>query len=196
MAATLGIPRRWGVADSAEIYAVRAWGGGYFTINDAGNVSVTPDGPDLAPIDMKELVDELVARGIQLPILHPLHRHPARRIERAVRRVQRRDPRVRLQRPVPRRVPDQGQPEPHRRRGDHRVRPAVPLRPRGRQQARAARRSWRSRQDDEALIICNGYKDEEYIETALLASKMGKTVILVVEKPTELDAHPPTSPSA
>ena len=42
-------------------------------------------------------------------------------------------------------------------------------------------------QDDEALIICNGYKDEEYIETALLASKMGKTVILVVEKPTELD---------
>ena len=42
-------------------------------------------------------------------------------------------------------------------------------------------------QDDESLIICNGYKDEEYIETALLASKMGKTVILVVEKPTELD---------
>src|SRR5439155_8154462 len=42
-------------------------------------------------------------------------------------------------------------------------------------------------QDDEALIICNGYKDEEYIETALLASKMGKTVILVVEKPSELD---------
>ena len=46
-------------------------------------------------------------------------------------------------------------------------------------------------QDDESLIICNGYKDEEYIETALLASKMGKTVILVVEKPTELDQHPP-----
>ena len=44
---TLGIPRRWAVADSAEMYAVRAWGGGYFAINDAGNVSVTPDGPDL-----------------------------------------------------------------------------------------------------------------------------------------------------
>ena len=36
--------------------------------------------------------------------------------------------------------------------------------------------------DDEALIICNGYKDEEYIETALLASKLGRTVIIVVEK--------------
>ena len=41
-------------------------------------------------------------------------------------------------------------------------------------------------EDEEALIICNGYKDEEYIETALLASKLGRTVILVVEKPSEL----------
>src|SRR5204863_5978744 len=41
--------------------------------------------------------------------------------------------------------------------------------------------------DEDALIICNGYKDEEYIETALLASKLGRQVILVVEKPTELD---------
>ena len=42
--------------------------------------------------------------------------------------------------------------------------------------------------DEEALIICNGYKDEEYIETALLASKLGRTVILVVEKLSELRA--------
>ncbi|HEX2222676.1 MAG TPA: biosynthetic arginine decarboxylase, partial [Thermoanaerobaculia bacterium] len=41
-------------------------------------------------------------------------------------------------------------------------------------------------EDEEALIICNGYKDEEYIETALLASKLGRKVILVVEKPSEL----------
>src|SRR5678810_968701 len=41
-------------------------------------------------------------------------------------------------------------------------------------------------QDDEALIVCNGYKDEEYIETALLASKMGRTVLIVVEKFSEL----------
>src|SRR5262249_50272531 len=45
-------------------------------------------------------------------------------------------------------------------------------------------------EDDEALIVCNGYKDEEYIETALLASKMGRTVILVVEKATELPLIP------
>ena len=40
--------------------------------------------------------------------------------------------------------------------------------------------------DEEALIICNGYKDEEYVETALLGSKIGRTIILVVEKPSEL----------
>ena len=41
-------------------------------------------------------------------------------------------------------------------------------------------------EDEEALIICNGYKDEEYVETALLGSTMGRTIILVVEKPSEL----------
>ncbi len=55
-------------------------------------------------------------------------------------------------------------------------------------------------EDPEALIICNGYKDEEYVETALYASKLGRKVVMVVEKPTELhadrrggaqDRHPP-----
>lgn len=41
--------------------------------------------------------------------------------------------------------------------------------------------------DPEALIICNGYKDDEYIETALLASKLGRTVVLVIEKPNEVE---------
>ena len=40
--------------------------------------------------------------------------------------------------------------------------------------------------DEEALIVCNGYKDEEYIETALMASKLGRTVLIVVEKYSEL----------
>ena len=40
-------------------------------------------------------------------------------------------------------------------------------------------------EDPDALIVCNGYKDEEYVEMALLASRLGRTVILVVEKPSE-----------
>jgi arginine decarboxylase len=42
-------------------------------------------------------------------------------------------------------------------------------------------------QDEQALVVCNGYKDDEYIRTALLASKLGPTVVIVVEKPTEID---------
>ena len=78
MAAPAGIPRRWTVADSAEIYAVRAWGGGYFGINEAGNVAVTPGGPHSSAIDMKELVDEVQAARHRPAAAHPLHRHPAR----------------------------------------------------------------------------------------------------------------------
>src|SRR5579871_343604 len=69
MAAPAGLPRRWSVADSAEMYNVRAWGGGYFTINEAGNCAVTPAGPQSPAIDMKELVDEVRRRGINLPLL-------------------------------------------------------------------------------------------------------------------------------
>ena len=41
--------------------------------------------------------------------------------------------------------------------------------------------------NENALIICNGYKDENYVELALLASKMGRRIILVVEKLNELN---------
>ena len=62
------LPRRWTVADSTETYSVRAWGGAYFHINEAGNVAVTPNATGAA-VDMKELVDEVRRRGIGLPLL-------------------------------------------------------------------------------------------------------------------------------
>src|SRR5258708_39074052 len=69
MAAPAGIPRRWTVADSVETYAIRAWGSEYFSVNDSGNVGVTPGGLSSPPVDMKELVDEVRKRGINLPLL-------------------------------------------------------------------------------------------------------------------------------
>src|SRR5882672_566005 len=76
--------RRWTAADANDTYNIPRWGCGYFGVNDQGNLIVTPrpNGDTATPppanvltlgapgaIDMKELVDELVARGIQLPIL-------------------------------------------------------------------------------------------------------------------------------
>src|SRR4030067_680059 len=61
--------RAWTVKDSTELYNVDGWGRHFFSINDAGNVQVTPAGPGSPPIDLKELVDALRSRGLNLPIL-------------------------------------------------------------------------------------------------------------------------------
>jgi len=185
MAATLGIPRRWGVADSAEMYAVRAWGGGYFSINDAGNVCVTPDGPASQPIDMKELVDEVRRRGINLPLLIRFNDILKNRI-------------VELNEAFRRAMTEYGY------KGEYRgVYPIKVNQDRyvvekitqtGKQYHYGLEAGSKPEllavmamlDDEDALIICNGYKDEEYVETALLASKLGRTVILVVEKASEL----------
>ena len=61
--------RAWTIKDALELYNVNGWGKDFFTINPAGNVEVTPSGPGLARIDLKELVDDLLDRGLSLPIL-------------------------------------------------------------------------------------------------------------------------------
>src|SRR3954471_22600064 len=185
MAATLGIPRRWGVADSAEIYAVRAWGGGYFTINDAGNMSATPDGPASQPIDMKELVDEVRRRGINLPLLIRFNDILKNRI-------------VELNEAFRRAMTEYGYKGAYKGVYPIKVnqdRYAVEeITQTGKQYHYGLEAGSKPEllavmamlDDEDALIICNGYKDEEYIETALMASKLGRTVLIVVEKFSEL----------
>src|SRR5436305_10995064 len=185
MAATLGIPRRWAVADSAEIYAVRAWGGGYFAINDAGNVSVTPDGPASAPIDMKELVDEVRRRGINLPLLirfNDILKNRIVELNEAFRRAMTEygykgsykgvyPIKVNQDRYVVEKITQTGKQYHYGLEAGSKPELLAVM---------------AMLDDEEALIICNGYKDEEYVETALLASKLGRKVVLVVEKPSEL----------
>src|SRR6185369_11035292 len=63
------LTEKWKVQDAAELYGVRQWGKGYFGINKTGHVTVHPTKKTEPAIDLKELVDQLQARGIQLPIL-------------------------------------------------------------------------------------------------------------------------------
>lgn len=186
MAAPAGIPRRWTVPDSIETYGIRNWGGQYFAINDAGNVSVTPSGAtSTASIDMKELVDEVKRRGIGLPLLIRFSDILKNRI-------------VELNEAFRRAISEYGYKGtykgvyPIKVNQDRYVVETITAT--GRQYHYGLEAGSKPEllavmamlDDDEALIVCNGYKDEEYIETALLASKMGRTVILVVEKATEL----------
>src|SRR5437879_2615798 len=65
----VGLPRRWTVTDSQEIYGIKSWANNYFGINDEGHVIVHPAGPGTESIDLKDLVDEVRQRGIGLPLL-------------------------------------------------------------------------------------------------------------------------------
>ncbi|MCI0423714.1 MAG: arginine decarboxylase, partial [Acidobacteria bacterium] len=60
---------KWKVQDAIETYGIRHWGKGYFSINERGHVAVHPLKTDKPAVDLKELVDQLQTRGIQLPIL-------------------------------------------------------------------------------------------------------------------------------
>ena len=175
----------WTRADSAETYGIRNWGIGYFGINEKGNVIVHPDGPTANSMDLKELVDEVRRRGIGLPLLirfNDILRNRVVHLNEAFRKA----------------IAD------HTYRGlykgvypikvnQHRyvVETIVET---GKQYAYGLEAGSKPEllavmallDNEEALIICNGYKDEEYIETALYASKLGRTVVMVVEKPSEL----------
>jgi arginine decarboxylase len=59
----------WTTRDSAELYNIRGWSNGYFDVNDEGNVQVNPIGPNGSPIDLKRVVDDLIRRGLSMPLL-------------------------------------------------------------------------------------------------------------------------------
>ena len=60
---------KWSIEDSIDLYNVRKWGAGFFSVNERGHISVSPRGAEGPAFDLKELVDELCERGIELPML-------------------------------------------------------------------------------------------------------------------------------
>jgi arginine decarboxylase len=185
MSSAAGIPRKWTIGDSGEVYGVKSWGNNYFSINDAGNVQSHPAGSDGACIDLKELVDEVARRGIGLPLLIRFSDILKSRI-------------VELNETFKRAIAEYGYKGNYKgvypiKVNQHRyvVEEIVQF---GRPYNYGLEAGSKPEllavmamlDDEEALIVCNGYKDEEYIETALMASKLGRTVLIVVEKFSEL----------
>ncbi len=179
------IPRRWTVQDAADLYGIRNWGSTYFGVSEKGHVVVHPDGPNGAHIDLKELVDELQRRGIALPLLLRFNEILRSRI-------------VELNESFKKAIAEYGyqasykgvypiKVNQHRYVVEEIVKTARPYHYGLEAGSKPELLAVMAMLDDpEALIVCNGYKDEEYVETALLASKLGRTVLLVVEKPSEL----------
>ena len=178
---------RWTTADSDELYNIPAWGLGYFKTNDKGNLSMVPPGhPDTKGIDLKALVDDLQRRGIEMPILIRFTDLIRARVETMVNAfstaITEYEFKGRYRGVYPIKVNQQRHlvedlvrfSAPHHLGLEAGSKPELMI-------------VLAMLEDPEAMIICNGYKDREYIEMALLARKLGRNCIIVVEKPDEID---------
>ncbi|OFY64158.1 MAG: arginine decarboxylase, partial [Bacteroidetes bacterium RBG_13_43_22] len=176
--------RKWRIEDSAELYNVNGWGVDYFSINEKGNVTVTPR-KDAASVDLKELLDELILTDVSTPMLIRFPDILDDRIISISKCFKSASEeygynaqnfiiypiKVNQMRPVVEEIVSHGK------------KFNIGLEAGSKPELHAV---IAINTDPESLIICNGYKDEDYIELALLAQKMGKRIFLVVEKPNEL----------
>ena len=176
--------RRWRIDDSAELYNINGWGLKYFTINDKGHVTVTPR-EGSAGVDLKELMDELQVRDVTSPVLVRFPDILDNRIEKISRCFKQASDeygytaqnfiiypiKVNQMRPVVEEIVSHGK------------KFNIGLEAGSKPELHAV---LAINIDENSLIICNGYKDENYIELALLAQKMGRRIFLVVEKLNEL----------
>lgn len=176
--------RKWRIEDSIELYNIKGWGQNYFNINEKGNLVVIPS-KNGVQIDLKELIDELTLKDVSLPVLIRFPDILDDRIETLTQCFEEASKeynfkgkyynvypiKVNQVRPVVEEIIRYGKkynigleagskPELH-------VVLAVSTFP-------------------DSLIICNGYKDENFIELALLAQKMGRKIFVVAEKLNEL----------
>jgi arginine decarboxylase len=178
---------KWKIQDAAETYGIRHWGKGYFAINKAGHVTVQPNKRSEESIDLKELVDQLQERGIQLPILlrfTDILRHRVGEIHQAFQQAIKESDylgeyrcvypiKVNQQRHVVEEILDFGRPFHFGLEAGSKPELLAVL---------------ALTNGLDTPIICNGFKDDEFIRMAMLARKIGKDIIPVVEKFTELEA--------
>ena len=176
--------RKWTIEDSAELYNVKGWGLNYFSINEKGHMTVKPkeDGP---AIDLKELMEELQVRDVSAPVLLRFPDILDNRIEKISNcfRVAAEEYgytaknfiiypiKVNQMRPVVEEIVGHG------------AKYNIGLEAGSKPELHAV---LSIDIDNDAMIICNGYKDESYIELALLAQKMGRNIFIVIEKLNEL----------
>src|ERR1700730_2699913 len=175
----------WTTADATELYEISRWGKGYFSIGENGQVKIHPTKDASRSIDLKQLVDDLQLRGIHLPTLirfRDVLQHRLQDIYEAFQGAIAQHEysgryicvypiKVNQQRQVVEEVLDFGR--------QYQFGLEAGSKPELLAVVALA--------SNETPIICNGFKDAEFIEMAMLAQKIGRRIIPVVEKYTELD---------
>ncbi len=186
MLATREIHERWTVKDAAELYGILNWGGGYFNVNARGEVTVNPSGRKDGPTtSLHEIVKGLRERGMEMPVLLRFEGILASRL-------------AKLNQSFKQAIADYGY------RNEYRG--VFPIKVNQQQQVIEEITSFGRRfhhgleagskaellaamaylDDPEALLICNGYKDSEFIDLGLYGRMLGLKVVFVIETMTEV----------
>lgn len=186
----MGVPQieeieHWTVDKSRSLYGIENWGAGYFDINEQGHITVSPDGPGGHKIDLYSLVNSVQERDIELPVLFRFNgiiRHRIRAMYSAFHRAI----------------------EEHNYGGKYY--PAYPIKVnQHRHIVDVINETGREcnmglevgskpeliavlgmQMNPDSLLLCNGYKDESYVELALISKKVGRQPVIVIEKLSEL----------
>lgn len=176
--------RKWRIDDSSELYNINGWGRKYFSINEKGHVVVTPR-EGYASVDLREVMDELQIKDVTSPVLLRFPDILDNRIEKISNCFKTASEQYNYQaknyciypikvnqmRPVVEEIVSHGN------------KFNIGLEAGSKPELHAV---LATNIQENSLIICNGYKDANYIELALLAQKMGRRIYLVVEKLNEL----------
>jgi arginine decarboxylase len=175
---------RWSAADAADLYEVARWGNGYFSVGGNGHLLVHPSKDPTRSIDLEQLIDRLQVRGVDLPIIlrfGEILQHRLREINDAFAAAMKESEyrgeyccvypiKVNQQRQVVEEVLRFGRPYRFGLEAGSKPELLAVI----------------ALTDNETPIICNGFKDAEFIETVMLAQKMGRRIIPVVERFSEL----------
>jgi len=173
---------RWTVEDSRALYNVRGWGDDLFDIGDNGHVHITTE---LGTIDLHELVGDCQRRGLQLPLLlrfdHVLKARLDRLAAAMTNAIEAHDYQGQYRGVFPVKV----------NQNRHVIEDIVRYGARWRFGLEAGSKpelllALSRLKDKDALLVVNGYKDRELLETALFSRRLGYRTVVVVEQPWEL----------
>ena len=176
--------RKWRIEDSAELYNIHGWGLDYFSINEKGHITVTPRKNE-AGVDLKNLMDELILRDVEAPVLLRFPDILDNRIEKISNcfKIAAEEYDYKAQNFIIYPIKVNQMRQVVEEIVSHGKKFNMGLEAGSKPELHAVLAINTS---NDSLIICNGYKDEDYVQLALLAQKMGKRIFIVVEKLNEL----------
>src|SRR5436190_3764473 len=181
-----GLEPAWTVDDARELYQIRRWGGGFFDVNDAGHVVVRPHKTAQPEIDLFEVIQGLKERGLKTPVIVAFSDLLARRL-------------TDLYQAFTNAITEHGY------KGNYRA--VYPIKVNQQrhvvEEVQACGKAFgfglevgskpellavmgMTTETPDALIICNGFKEDKYVEFVTMAAKLGRTIIPVIENIEEL----------